>query len=166
MKGEDTMHKCYAVTIEDKVHDIGFRGFIENIARSNYLEGIVFNDKDGSVKAIIRGDSSVINDFFDEIKIKGNRRGIVLNITDKKELILDIPLPPVFTKVNTDDDIDIGRKLDKGNELLRMLVEGQNTLIEGQNTFIKGQNTFIKGQNGIKDVLISMNNTLQKIAEK
>ena len=66
------MQKCFGVTIKDKVQDIGFRDFIENIARSNYLEGIVFNDKD--FKLIIRGDGSAINDFFDEIKVKGDKR--------------------------------------------------------------------------------------------
>jgi len=158
-KGEDIMNKCYGVTIKDKVQDIGFRGFIENVARSNYLEGIVFNDKDDSVKMIIRGENSIIDDFFDEIKIKGDKRGIVLNITDKKELILDIPLPPVFTKVNADDDIDIGRKLDKGNDLLFSLVEGQNALVEGQNDI---KNMLKSMDNTLK----SMDNTLKKIAEK
>ena|SRR3990167_4632131 len=122
------MQKCFGVTIKDKVQDVGFRGFIENVARSNYLEGIVFNDKDGSVKLIIRGDNSVVDDFFDEIQTKGNKRGIILEIKEKKELELDIPLPPVFSKVSTDDEEDIGRKLDKRNELLSKLVEGQNKM--------------------------------------
>lgn len=139
------MNKCYGVTIEGKVQDIGFRGFIENIARSNYLAGIIFNDKDESVKMIVRGENSVIDDFFDEINIKGVKRGIVLNIIEKKDLGLDIPLPPVFSNVNTDDDVDIGKKLDKGNDLLFLLV---------------------KGQNDINNVLVSMKDILQKIAEK
>lgn len=124
------MQKCFGVTIKDKVQDIKFRGFIENIARSNYLEGIVFNDKDGSVKLVLRGDNSVVDDFFDEIKIKGNKRGIILEIKEKKELELDIPLPPIFSKVSTDDEEDIGRKLDIGNELLGKLVEGQNSILD------------------------------------
>ena len=130
------MQKCFGITIKDKVQDIGFRGFIENIARSNYLEGIVFNDKDGSVKLVIRGDNSVVDDFFDEIKIKGNKRGIILEIKEKTELELDIPLPPIFSKVSTDDEEDIGRKLDKGNDLLGKLVEGQNKLVDGQNSIL------------------------------
>ena len=96
----------------------------------NYLEGIVFNDKDGSVKLIIRGDNSVVDDFFDDIKVKGNKRGIILEIKEKKELELDIPLPPIFSKVSTDDEEDIGRKLDKGNDLLGKLVEGQNSILD------------------------------------
>jgi acylphosphatase len=146
------MNKCYGVTVEGKVQDIGFRGLVENIARSNYLAGIVFNDKDESVKMIVRGEVSVINDFFNEIQTKGTRRGIILNITNKKELALDIPLPLVFTKVNADDEIDIGKKLDKGNDLLFLLVEGQNTLVEGQND--------------IKSILSSMDKTLKLIAKK
>ncbi len=39
-------------------------------------------------------------------------------IKEKKELELDIPLPPVFTKISSDDDIDIGKKLDIGNNIL------------------------------------------------
>lgn len=146
------MQKCFGVTIKDKVQDVGFRGFIENVARSNYLEGIVFNDKDGSVKLIIRGDNSVVDDFFDDIKAKGNKRGIILEIKEKKELELDIPLPPIFSKVSTDDEQDIGRKLDIGNNRL----DGINEKLASVN----GKLT------DITEILRSMNNTLQKIADK
>lgn len=146
------MQKCFGVTIKDKVQDIGFRGFIENVARSNYLEGIVFNDNDGSVKLIIRGDNSVVDDFFDDIKTKGNKRGIILEIKEKKELELDIPLPPIFSKVSTDDEQDIGRKLDIGNNRLDD-INGKLASVDGKLT-------------DITEILRSMNNTLQKIADK
>lgn len=146
------MQKCYGVTIKDKAQDVRFRCFIENIARSNYLEGIIFNYKDGSVKLIIRGDNSVVDDFFDDIKAKGNKRGIILEIKEKKELELDIPLPPIFSKVSTDDEQDIGRKLYIGNNRL----DGINEKLVSVN----GKLT------DITEILRSMNNTLQKIADK
>ena len=77
-----------------------------------------------------------MDDFFDKIKIKGNKRGIILEIKEKKELELDIPLPPIFSKVSTDDEEDIGRKLDRGNDLLCKLVYGQNKLVDGQNSIL------------------------------
>ena len=121
------MQKCYGVTIAGKVQDIGFRDLIENIARSHYLNGIVFNEKKGSsVKIVCRGDYSIVN-FLDEIKTKGSKIGIVFDILDKKELSLEIPLPETFTKVNADDVEDIGRKLDKGNSELREI----NTTLSG-----------------------------------
>lgn len=81
------------------------------------------------MKLIIRGDNYVVDDFFDEIQTKGSKRGIILEIKEKKELGSDIPLPPIFSKVSTDDEEDIGRKLDKDNDLLSKLVEGQNNKI-------------------------------------
>jgi len=62
--------------------------------------------------------------------------------------------------------MDIGRKLDIRNDLLRSIKKGTGTLIEGQSTLIEGQSTLIEGQNDIKTILRSMDNTLQKIAEK
>lgn len=77
-----------------------------------------------------------LDSYFDMIKD---------HVIDNKELSLDIPLPLVFTKVNADDEVDIGKKLDKGNDLLFLLVEGQND---------------------IKNILSSVDKTLKTMAKK
>ena len=175
------MQKCYGVTITGKVQDIGFRDLIENIGRSHYLNGIVFNETIGSsVKIVCRGDYSVINDFFDEIKTKGSKVGIVFDITDKKELPLEIPLPEKFTKVSADDVEDNGRKLDKGNSELKgintKLLSVDNRLIgigEDTHNLVVDQRDFNKEMRDynhwMKENLIETrghNQNLEKILEK
>ncbi len=117
------MHSCYNVKITGKVQDIGFRSIIENIAILHDLKGFVFNDADGSVKMVCCGENSIINKFFKEIRSNGEERGIVINDIAKEEIPFQIYLPPKFIRLYTDELADIGRKLDKGNELLGNLPE-------------------------------------------
>ncbi len=164
------MQKCYGVTIAGKVQDIGFRDLIETIARSHFLKGIVFNDIGSTVKIVCCGDNNIINDFFEEVKTKGSKTGIIFNITDKKELPLEIPLPEKFTKVSADDIEDIGRKLDKGNIELkgintklisidsRLLSIGENT-----NSLNTTMNSFVADQ---KEHNQHLEKILEKLAER
>ena len=110
--------KCYNITVTGKVQDIGFRGIAEYAGRLLDLSGIVYNAKNGSVMIICRGDDSGIRDFSQEIMKRGEQRGAVIQDITKQELPFDIVLPYPFSRVLADDDIDNGRKLDKGNELL------------------------------------------------
>jgi len=66
----------------------------------------------------VTGKVQDIRKFFQEIRTEGEQRGAVIKDIQKREIPFDIDLPDVFSKVTTDDDVDIGRKLDKGNELL------------------------------------------------
>lgn len=110
--------KCYNITVTGKVQDIGFRGIAEYAGRLLDLSGIVFNARNGSVMIICRGDDSGIRDFSQEIMKRGVQRGAVIQDITRQELPFDIDLPYPFSRVISDDDIDNGRKLDKGNELL------------------------------------------------
>ena len=110
--------KCYNVTITGKVQDIGFRSVIEHAGRLLDLSGLVFNARNGSVMIICRGEDSGIRDFSQEIMKRGEQRGAVIQDITRQELPFDIVLPYPFSRVLADDDIDNGRKLDKGNELL------------------------------------------------
>lgn len=112
------MLKCYNVSVIGKVQDIGFRAIVEYVGRLFNLSGLVFNAKDGSVKIICRGEDGVISEFFDEIRTRGEKRGAVIEDIKSREIPFAIDLPDKFTRVLTDEDIDIGRKLDKGNDLL------------------------------------------------
>jgi acylphosphatase len=110
--------KCYNITVTGKVQDIGFRGIAEYAGRLLDLSGIVFNAKNGSVMIICRGDDSGIMDFSQEIMKRGVQKGALIQDITRQELPFDIDLPYPFSRVLADDDIDNGRKLDKGNELL------------------------------------------------
>ncbi len=167
------MQKCYGVTIAGMVQDIGFRDFIETIGRSHFLKGIVFNDIGSTVRILCKGDNTVISEFFDEIKTKGSKRGIVFDITDKKELPLETPLPETFTKVSTDDVEDIGRKLDKGNSELN----GINTKLSNVNSRLlsigedthslnKAMSSFVAKQEEHNLRMDEHNQRLGKILEK
>lgn len=110
--------KCYNITVTGKVQDIGFRAIAEYAGRLLDLSGLVYNAKNGSVMIICRGDDSGIMDFSREIMKRGEQRGALIQDITRQELPIDIDLPYPFSRVLTDDDIDNGRKLDKGNELL------------------------------------------------
>ncbi|VVB96416.1 Acylphosphatase [uncultured archaeon] len=122
------MQKCYNVAIVGKVQDVGLRAVIEYAGRLLDLSGLVFNAKDGSVRIICSGESSDIIEFSKEIKARGEQRGAIIQDIKKQEIpvVLDLPYP--FSRVLADEDTDIGRKLDKGNELLGNLPEIKNTL--------------------------------------
>jgi len=112
------MQKCYNVSVTGKVQDVSFRSVVEHAGRELNINGLVFNAKDGSVKIICCCEDRVIGEFFDEIRIRGEQRGAVIKDIKRQEIPFIIELPDRFTRVLTDEDIDIGRKLDKGNDLL------------------------------------------------
>ncbi len=111
------MQKCYNITVTGKVQDIGFRSVVEYAGRLLELNGLVFNAKNGSVRILCCGEDDIIGDFFHEIRTRGEQRGAVIRDIKKQEMPF-IDLPEMFSRLFTDDDIDIGRKLDKGNDLL------------------------------------------------
>lgn len=170
------MQKCYGLTLAGKVQDSGFRILIEDIARLHDLRGYAFNDADGTVKMVCCGENGVIIDFVEDIRIKGDRKGIIFDITDKKELPLDIPLPVKFIRLYTDELADIGRKLDSGVEILRDIKSDTSVLPEIKNilgSFVTEQR---EHNQWMKDHLIKMdehnlrmnehNKHLEKILEK
>ena len=113
------MEKCYNITVTGNVRDIGFRAFVENAGRLLDLSGFVFNAKNGGVKILCRGEDGQISEFAKEIMAQGVQKGAVIKDIIRQEIPSDIELPYPFSKVFADDDIDIGRKLDKGIELLK-----------------------------------------------
>ncbi len=110
--------KCYNLTVTGKVQDIGLRGVIEYAGRLLDLSGLVFNTRNGGVGIICRGEDSDIKDFSKEIITRGEKRGAIFQDITRQELPFDVDLPYPFSRVLSDEDIDLGRKLDKGNELL------------------------------------------------
>ena len=128
--------KCYDLTITGKVQDIGLRAIIEYAGRLLDLSGIVYNAKNGSVRILCRCEDSGIWDFSQEIMKQGEQRGAVIQDIIRQELPFDIDLPYPFSRVLADEDIDLGRKLDKRNELL--------TDIKGDTSAIKSDTSAIK----------------------
>jgi acylphosphatase len=112
------MQKCHSIIVTGKVQDIGFRSIVEHIGRSFGMPGLVFNAKDGSVKILCCGEDSVIDNFTQTIKVRGEESGTEIEGIKEIALPFDIDLPYEFSKVSSDDEIDVGRKLDKGNFLL------------------------------------------------
>ena len=121
------MQKCHSIIVTGKVQDIGFRSVVEHIGRSLGIPGMVFNAKDGSVKILCCGEDSVIDNFTQAIKVRGTKNGAEIANIKEKTLSINIDLPDDFSKVSADDEIDIGRKLDKANLLLKTGFENLNT---------------------------------------
>jgi len=122
------MQKCHSIIVTGKVQDIGFRSVVEHIARSFGMPGLVFNAKDGSVNILCCGEDSVIDNFKQTIKVRGEGSGAEIEGIKEKVLPFNIDLPDEFSRVSSDDEIDLGRKLDKGNLLLTDIKTGFNNL--------------------------------------
>ena len=154
----------HSITITGKVQDIGFRNTIEHIGRAFGLQGMVFNAKDGSVKILCSGEDTVINNFTREIKVRGTESGAEIASIKEQNLSINIELPDNFTKVSSDEDIDIGRKLDKANLLLKTGFENVNTdLNTGFNKLNTDLNT---GFNNLTTMISEHNSRLEAILEK
>ncbi len=168
-KTSGDIQKCYNIMVTGKVLDIGFRTLIEDIARLHDLKGYAFNDLDGSVKMVCSGDISVIDEFLDEVRFRGSQKGADIEDIEKEEITQRIFLPQRFLRLYTDELTDIGRKLDKGIELLKNLPEIKNG-IESLNTkfdsFITEQREHNKGQRDFNQEMRDHNKHLEKILEK
>ncbi len=176
------MQKCHSIIVTGKVQDIGFRSVVEHIGRSFGIPGFVFNAKDGSVKILCCGEDRVIDNFTQAIKVRGEENGAEIEDIKEKVLPFNIDLPENFTKASADDDIDIGRKLDKANLLLKTgfdnlnmdlntgfnnlntdLNAGFNKLTDMLGTFIVEQNVYNRGQQEHNTRLEAI---LEKLANK
>jgi acylphosphatase len=146
----------HSITITGKVQDIGFRNTIEHIGRSFGLPGMVFNAKDGSVKILCSGEDTVIDNFTQEIKVRGMENGAEIAGIKEQTLSIYIELPDNFTKVSSDDDIDIGRKMDVGVEVLRNIKGDTSALVIEMREHNKEQ----RGHNTRLEAI------LEKLAEK
>lgn len=148
------MQKCHSIIVTGKVQDIGFRSVVEHIGRSFGMPGLVFNAKDGSVKILCCGEDSVIDNFTQTIKVRGEENGAEIEGIIEQTLSINIDLPEPFSKASSDDEIDIGRKLDKANLLLKSgfnnlnmdLNAGFNKLTDMLGTFIGEQKVYNRGQ--------------------
>lgn len=126
--------------ITGTVQDIGFRALIEDIARLYELKGFTFNDVDGSVKMVCGGGNGVITDFLEEINSRGTERGVVIHDITHEEIPFQIYLPHGFSRLYTDDLADIGRKLDKGIEILEH-ISNDTSELPGISKGIEGLNS-------------------------
>jgi len=150
------MHKCHSIIVTGKVQDIGFRSVVEHIGRSFGMPGIVFNAKDGSVKILCCGEDSVIDNFTQAIKVRGAKNGAEIANIKEKTLSINIDLPDEFSKASSDDEIDIGRKLDKANLLLMSGFDNLNT----------GLTDIKTGLNNLTTMMYEHNTRLEAILEK
>jgi acylphosphatase len=137
------MQKCHSIIVTGKVQDMSFRSVVEHIGRSFGIPGMVFNAKDGSVKILCSGEDSVIDNFTQAIKVRGVEYGAEIANIKEKTLSINIDLPDDFSKASSDDEIDIGRKLDKANISLTTLV------LDNRNGF----NDIKTGLNNLTDIL-------------
>ncbi len=161
------MEKCYNITVTGKVQDIGFRAIAEYAGRLLDISGSVYNTKNGSVKIICGGEDSAIGQFVQQIRTRGEERGVVITDIKKREVPLDIidvkDLPYPFSRVLTDEDIDLGRKLDKGNELLTDIKTGINNLNVKFDILNVKFDSFIHGQ---EEHNLRLEKILEKLAER
>ena len=56
------------IRVHGKVQGVGFRFFATRVARRLGLKGTIENLRDGTVEAIVEGESNLIDDWLTEIK--------------------------------------------------------------------------------------------------
>ena len=156
------MQNCYNILITGKVQDIGFRALVEDIAKLYDLRGFVFNDPDGSIKMVCCGDNGIITNFLEELEFKGTQRGAVVDEIKSEEIPFEIFLPQRFQRLYTDELADIGRKLDKGNELLSEIKKDTSSLTEIKD----GLDSYIGEQREHNQWMKEHNQRLERILEK
>lgn len=161
--------KCYNITVTGKVQDIGLRAVIEYAGRLLDLSGLVFNARDGSVRVVCCGDESIIREFSQEIRTRGIQRGAAIQDIKKQELPFDIELPHPFSRVLSDEDIDLGRKLDKGNDLLGELTRNSSEIMRNTSELPEIKSvlgSFVGEQRGFNQEMRDHNKRLEEILEK
>jgi len=146
----------HSLIITGNVQDLGFRSIVEHIGRSFGIPGMVFNAKDGSVKILCSGEDSVIDNFTQTIKVRGKENGAEIAYIREQTLSINIELPEPFSKASSDDDFDVGRKLDKANILLKTGFENINSNLNNLNTNFSNLNTDLNI--GFENINSNLNN--------
>jgi acylphosphatase len=105
--------KSIFATVTNHIQMVGYREIVETNGKIRGLNGLVFNDPDGSVKIMVSGPESAVSEFIHDLEIVRPDTKI-----ETKELADDLNLPYPFGRVVTDDMREISDRLDKGNSLL------------------------------------------------
>lgn len=157
------MQKCYNILFTGKVQDVGFRRLVENIANSYNLRGFVFNDIDDTVKVVCCCENGIIEDFLAEIRNKSLIRGSEIDYIGKEDIPFRLYLPQGFYRLQTDEQVDIGRKLDKGNEELENIGDILGSVDNRLNSI---ENTIKTEFGDVKVGINNLNNTLSTFVEE
>ena len=108
-----TQLRCYSIMLRDRGQHIGYRGIIEieGTARKLDLKGYIFNDIDNSVKIVVEGLQKSVDYFLDSLK---DFAGADTENIEKKEIHGDTLLPPLFSRLVTDEYYEFGQKFNIG----------------------------------------------------
>jgi acylphosphatase len=149
------------MAVKGKVQDVGFRNRVENFGRGFDLRGQVQNEKNGNVKILYGGENGSVGYFEDVIRRVTMNDEIIENSQLPLGMYYNLPYP--FGRVHTDDEEDVGRKLDIGNDFLRGIKKGIDNLNVGFNNLNTKFGSFIVGQTEHNNRLEAI---LEKLAEK
>ncbi len=158
-----TQIKRYNILLRGNVQHIGYRGIIEGTARKLDIKSYVFNDIDGSVKIACEGLQKSIDAFINGIKEFA--RSDIESI-EKKEILEELYLPSIFSRVATDEYYEFSKKFDIGLDYLDGIKTdtGEMKITFGD---IKGSLGEMKGDLGeMKESLNTMNTTLETFVVK
>jgi acylphosphatase len=115
------MLKQCSIVLKNHVQLAGFRMLVKEISEKYRLAGIIYNDRDGSVKFLCEGKKGGIADFVDELKrIKPE---IEIEISDK------LLLPKTVARAVTGLEAEIFDRLDVGVKHLSSLDKKQDKMI-------------------------------------
>jgi len=105
--------KSIFATVTNHIQMVGYREIVETSGKIGGLNGLVFNDSDGSVKIMGSGPESAVSEFIHDLeRVRPDTK------IETKELANNLNLPYPFGRVVTDDMREISDRLDKCNSLL------------------------------------------------
>lgn len=114
------MQQC-SIVLKNHVQLTGFRMLMEEISAKYRLAGIIYNDRDGSVKFLCEGEKREITDFIEELK--SIKPEIEIELLDK----LLFPKPVARAVVGL--EAEIFDRLDAGIKHLSSLDKKQDKMI-------------------------------------
>lgn len=78
------MKELRLIKVHGKIQGVGFRFFATRVARRLELGGWIRNQRDGTVDAVVEGESEKIDEWIEEIR-EGPRYAEVTRIDQKKK---------------------------------------------------------------------------------
>jgi acylphosphatase len=147
-------YSAFGAVLVGNVQNKGFRAVVKDSGNNHHLDGEVFNNSDDTVSVYYGGYNGNISEFFVDLRIKSAEIDVIFEITENIVLPDRLRLPRGFHIIDTDTIQEKERKFDIAIELVRDI----NTKLEKLEKLDK--------LDSIETLMVSMNDSLKKMAEK
>jgi acylphosphatase len=185
-EGEYEMSEMQRAIIiaKGKVQKVGYRDFVQDMARELSMTGYVENLKDGNIKIVCEGEEDNVKEFTKKIKVKKDFINVI-NVSAEYEKptrefeIFEIKYGSVPEELgdrlgaailylgNTNRRIDSGNKMlaEKMDSSTKMLVEKQGKMLEKQDQMLGKQGKMLEKQDETVNILKQSNQEMKEFRQ-